>query len=280
MREFGYSFAEQPALDELARTDLLLDALAERQPVDRGESSDPHEDALAVLLGDWRDDLRWPPASALVAPEDAVEALRAGIAEKQRTRRGLAAIGSVAASLLALSGFGAVVAEARPGDTLYGLHAMFFDERHVNEDQITLSAKADLAKVQQMIDQGQWVQAENQLAEVSSTVESMNEGDRRQDLLDQVNLLSTRVESRDPNAIVPPSALPSPKLSVPAVAPSVPASKAPKPGSKPGAKSPSAPGASVAPSAPAQIPPAPDAPPGRHHHHGQTESPVAPTPGP
>src|SRR5262249_2429553 len=154
---------------------------------------DPHDDALAVLLGDWRDDLRWPPASALVSSDEAVEALRTGIADRQRARRGLAAIGSVAASLLALSGFGAVVAEARPGDALYGLHAMFFDQPRVNEDQIMLSAKADLAKVQQMIDQGQWVQAENQLAEVSSTVQSMNDGNRRQDLMDQVNLLNTRV---------------------------------------------------------------------------------------
>jgi len=38
-------------------------------------------------------------------------------------------IGSVAATLLVLSGFGAVVVEARRGDALYGLHAMFFDNR-------------------------------------------------------------------------------------------------------------------------------------------------------
>ena len=97
-----------------------------------------------------------------------------------------------------LSGFGAMVVEARPGDTLYGLHAMFFDEPRVNDDQITLSAKADLAKVQQMIDQGQWAQAQNQLAEVSSTVQSMNDGASRQDLMDEVNLLNTRVEIAQP----------------------------------------------------------------------------------
>ena len=45
---------------------------------------------------------------------------------------------------------------------------MFFDEPPVNEKQIMLSAKADLAKVQEMIDKGQWTQAQNQLAEVSS----------------------------------------------------------------------------------------------------------------
>src|ERR1700756_1586879 len=197
MPEFGYAVPDQPALDELARTDLLLDALAERRPVDL---DDPNDDALAVLLEDWRDDLRGPPASALVSPEGAREALPTGIADRGRARRGAAAIGSVAATLLVLSGFGAMVVEARPGDTLYGLHAMFFDQPRVNDDQIALCAKADLAKVQQMIDQGQWTQAQDQLADVSSTVQSMNDGTSRHDLMDEVNLLNTRVESRNPNA--------------------------------------------------------------------------------
>src|ERR1700739_4172424 len=139
MPEFGYAVPDQPALDELARTDLLLDALAERQPVD---IDDPNEDALAVLLEDWRDDLRWPPASALVSPEEAVEALRTGLADRRRSRRGLAVIGSVAASLLVLRCVCAIVGEARTLDSLYGLHAMFFDQPRVNDDQIELSAKA------------------------------------------------------------------------------------------------------------------------------------------
>src|SRR5215472_4559279 len=122
MPEPGYALPDQPALDELARTDLLLDALAERRPVDLGDPDDPNFEALAVLLEDWRDDLRWPPASALVAPEEVIEALRTGLAQRRQARRGLATIGSVAATLLVLSGFGAMVVEARTGDTLYGMH--------------------------------------------------------------------------------------------------------------------------------------------------------------
>lgn len=57
MREFGNPLGDRPPLDELARTDLLLDALAEREEVD---FADPRDDALAALLGQWRDDLRWP----------------------------------------------------------------------------------------------------------------------------------------------------------------------------------------------------------------------------
>lgn len=41
-------FTDRPGLDELSRTDLLLDALAERQPID---VDDPNDDALAALLG-------------------------------------------------------------------------------------------------------------------------------------------------------------------------------------------------------------------------------------
>jgi hypothetical protein len=263
MPDFGYALPDQPALDELARTDLLLDALAERQPVD---SDDPNEDALATLLEDWRDNLRWPPASALVSPEEAVEALRTGLADRRRGRRGLAAIGSVAATLLILSGFGAVVAEARPGDALYGLHAMFFDQPRVNDDQIELSAKAELAKVQQMINQGQWDQAQNQLAEVSSAVQSMNDGASRHNLMDEVNLLNTKVETRDPNATLP--------ASVPQTKPP----KAPAPTTPP-----KAPAASTTPTVSGEPSPSsttsttPSS--GRHRHHNQTPTPSSVVPG-
>jgi Anti-sigma-D factor RsdA to sigma factor binding region len=270
MPEFGYAIPDQPALDELAQTDLLLDALAERRPVDL---DDPSDDALAVLLEDWRDDLRWPPASALVSPEEAVEALRTGLAERRRARRGLAAVGSVAATLLVLSGFGATVVEARPGDTLYGLHAMFFDQPRVNDDQITLSAKAELAKVQQMIDQGQWDQAQNQLAEVSSTVQSMDDGSSRNDLIDQVNLLNTRVESRNPNATLPPAASKPP--SAPAASSTSPVS--PSPTTKPPTVA-STTAPTLSPSVSPSTSPSPSPSSGRHRHHGHTSTPSSVAP--
>jgi Anti-sigma-D factor RsdA to sigma factor binding region len=258
MPNSGYAFGDQPALDEIAHTDLLLDALADRERIDL---DDPQVDALAVLMGDWRDDLRWPPASALVSAEEAVEALRTGLAERRRTHRGLAAIASVAATLLVLSGFGAFVADAHRGDPLYGLHVMFFDAPRVNDDQITLSAKAELAKVQQMIDQGQWAQAQNQLAEVSSTVQSINDGNSRQNLLDEVTLLNTRVESRNPNATLPGPAT-KPKASAASTTPAT--TSAPP---------------TVA-SSTAPIPSSP-APSGRRRHHGQNTDPsVAPSVGP
>jgi len=252
MREFGRAPGDQPGPDEFARTDLLLDALAERLPVDLQDREDPDDAALAQLLEDWRDNLRWPPASALVSPEEAVEALRTGIAERRRSRRGLAAIGSVAATLLILSGFGALVAEARPGDALYGLHAMVFDQPRVNDGQITLSAKAELAKIQEMINQGQWDQAQNQLAEVSAAVQSMNDDASRRDLMDRVNLLNAKVRSRDPNATL------APQSGRPGVSP--PASGAPD--------------ASMAPAPESGASPSPTPFSGPHRHHVQTAVPA------
>jgi hypothetical protein len=198
------------SLNEFARTDLLLDALAHRRPVD---VEDPEADVLTTMLEDWRDNLRWPPASALVTPEEAVNALRTGLAERGRGRRGLTAIGSVAAALIALSGFGAMVVEARPGTPLHGLHAMFFDQPRVNEKQEMLAAKADLAKVQESIDRGEWDQAKNQLTEVSSLVQSIDDPAAKQDLMNQLKLLNVKVESRNPDATLP----------APAVSPSAPA---------------------------------------------------------
>ncbi len=257
MPDFGYAFPDQPALDEFARTDLLLDALAERSPVD---IDDPDVDVLATLLEDWRDNLRWPPASALVSPEEAVEALRTGIADRRRSRRGLATVLSVAATLLVLSGFGAMVVEARPGDTLYGLHAMFFEQKRVNEDHIVLSAKADLAKVQEMIARGQWDQAEDQLAEVSSTVQSINDGVSKHDLMNQVNELNTKVESRNPNATLPPPAASTPTPVSPT------ATTSPSPSPSPSESLSSSPS------------PSPTQSWSRHRRHGQTPAPSSEIP--
>lgn len=55
-----------------------------------------------------------------------------------------------------------------------------------------------------MIAQGQWAEAQDELAEVSSTVQAVTDGSRRQDLINEVNLLNTKVETRDPNATLRP----------------------------------------------------------------------------
>ena len=213
--DFGNRRGDRPVLDEVAETDLLLDALAARTESWLGERDDPDDHALAALLGEWRDELRWPPASALVSQDEAEDALREGMMDRNQGRRGLAAVGSVAATLLMLSGFGAVVADAKPGDLLDGLHAMMFNEPRVSDDQIVLSAKADLAKVEQMIAAGQWDQAQTQLAEVSSTLQAVNDGGRRQGLIAELNQLNTKVEKRDPNATVRPASPSSTELAVP-----------------------------------------------------------------
>ncbi|ORA12507.1 hypothetical protein BST14_16745 [Mycobacterium arosiense ATCC BAA-1401 = DSM 45069] len=241
-------------LDEFARTDLLLDALAQRRPVD---VEDPEVGVLTTLLEDWRDNLRWPPASALVTPEEAVNALRTGLAERRRGHRGLAVVGTVAAALMVLSGFGAMVVEARPGGALYGLHAMFFDQPQVQEKQEMLAAKADLAKVQESIDRGEWERAKNQLTEVSSLVQSIDDPASKQELTSQLKLLNAKVEARDPNATLP--------VASPPAAPAGPASAIPAAPPAPLNPPAGAPSVSTSPSV------------GKHHHHhGQTPPPVAP----
>lgn len=263
------------SLDEFARTDLLLDALAQRRPVD---VEDPDVDVLTSLLEDWRDNLRWPPASALVTPEEAVQALRTGLAERRRGHRGLAVIGSVAAALIVLSGFGAMVVEARPGGTLYGLHAMFFDEPQVHGSQEMLAAKADLAKVQESIDRGQWDQAKNQLTEVSSLVQSIGDPASKQDLTNQLKLLNAKVDARDANATLPvappPAAPPAPATAIPVPATAIPAAPPSTaiPAAPPGASVAPTKAATPAPVSPPSVPPSP----GKHHHHGQTPPPVVP----
>ncbi|MGV0635819.1 anti-sigma-D factor RsdA [Mycolicibacillus trivialis] len=196
-----------PDLDAVARSDRLLDALAAGQPPPPG---DPADRALADLLAGWRDETRWPPATGLVAENQAVAALERG---RRRTphvpphsRRGLALVGTVAATVLGLGGFGAVLATAQPGDALYGLRSTLFGEPpEVRDDRVALVAQTEFAKVQQMIHDGQWDQAKDKLAEVSDTVQNVNNADRKQELLEQWNELNVKVEHRDPEATVPPA---------------------------------------------------------------------------
>lgn len=206
MPDFRRNSGDDPSLDAIIDSDRFIDALANGQqvvPRDRGDAM------LADLLGGWRDEMRWPPATGLITERDAVTALRTGIAEKQRTgrsRRGLSIVGAAAAGVLVFGGFGAVVYGAGPGDALYGLHTMLFGEpKQVRDDQVTLAAaKEQLAQVQQLVAQGDWQQAQAKLVEVSNQVSTVGDDSQKQAVLEQWNELSAKVVQKDPEATVPP----------------------------------------------------------------------------
>jgi hypothetical protein len=186
----------------LARTDRFIDALAAGGPVVPVDG-DRDDDVLAALLGDWRDELRRPPSPALVREEAALAALRTGRAVGLDQRRGLALTASVAAAVMAFGGLGVMVADAQPGGPLYSVHTVLFGQAPVDDDQIELTAKNQLAEVQQMIAQGRWDQAQGKLAAVNDTVHSVNDTHRKQDLINQVNRLNAKVATRDPDAATP-----------------------------------------------------------------------------
>lgn len=195
-----------PSLNEVHRTDRFLDALADEQPV---YSSDHGEAELAFLLAGWRDEVRQAPATNVVTTRDAAIALDRAASSRQRRRLSMAVVGSTAAAVLALGGFGAVVFGAGPGDPLYGLRTMLFGEQQVTrDDQVVLAAQTELAEVQQLIDQGDWVAAQDKLQTITTTVAVVGDVERQQELVDQWQQLSVKVETRDVNATVPPDAPP------------------------------------------------------------------------
>src|SRR5436190_1716841 len=141
---------EQMAMDaeSAARMNKLLAVLPEQQVY----ATDSGEAELAQLLAGWRDEVREPPLMAPVTPRDAAVALTRALESRKRTRTSMALVGSVAAAVLCLGGFGAVVAGAGPGDPLYGLHTMLFGEQpQTRTDQVSLASQ-QLAEVQQLID--------------------------------------------------------------------------------------------------------------------------------
>ena len=205
-----------PSLNEINRTDQLLDALANQQPV---YATDPSEAELAQLLAGWRDEVRTPPLMAPVTPRDATHALRRAVEARKRTRTSMAVVGSVAAAVLCVGGFGAVVAGAGPGDALYGLHTMLFGEQEkTRTDQVALASQ-QLAEVQQLIDEGQWDAAQDKLQTLTTTVATVNDVEQKQDLVTQWQELTVKVDAKDANATLPPGAPPPPMPEPVVVAP-------------------------------------------------------------
>ncbi|OBK75733.1 anti-sigma-D factor RsdA [Mycobacterium sp. 1164985.4] len=208
MPDFGRWTANggDPSLNEINRTDRFLDSLATQQPV---YSTDPNEAELAQLLAGWRDEIRGAPLTATVTPRDAVLALDRAAASRRRTRTSLAVVGSAAAAVLCIGGFGAVVAGSGPGDSLYGLRTMLFGERHdTRDDAVVLAAQTQMAEVQQLIDQGQWQAAQDKLQTLTTTVATVNDTQRKEQLVSQWQDLTVKVEAQDPAATIPPGAPP------------------------------------------------------------------------
>ncbi len=195
---------DQPNLDAVGRTERFVDALAQREPVefvDVADPGDPGDRALAGLLEDWRDELRAPAPRGLCPDHEAAAALTAALAARHRSRRSTALVGTLAAALLSVGGFVAVTGQAQPGDTLYGVHTKVFGEpASVHDERIASSAQTDLERVEQMIALGQWDEAQDKLDAVSDRVQHVKDADRKQHLIDKVNLLHAKVVSRDAHA--------------------------------------------------------------------------------
>lgn len=213
MPDFGRWTANggDPSLNDINRADRFLDALANEQPV---YSTDHGDAELAQLLSGWRDDVRQVPMDHVATPAQATAALvDAGNRPSRRNRMGLAVVGSAAAAVLCLGGFGTAVFAAGPGDGLYGIRTMFFgDERATRDDAVVLAAQTELAQVQQLVDQGQWDQAQDKLAALSATVQSVGPVEQKQDLIQQWNALTYKVVEQDAAATLPPAGEPMPQL--------------------------------------------------------------------
>ncbi|WP_166902960.1 anti-sigma-D factor RsdA [Mycobacterium sp. DL440] len=206
MPDFGRwtSNGGDPSLNEINRSEKFIEALSLEHQV---YATDREEAELAVLLTGWRDDARRTPMSGIATPREAVKALDKATAQG-RVRFPMALVGSMAAAVLCLGGFGAAVYGSGPGDALYGVRGLVFGSAPVTRDVGVELASSELKQVQQLIDDGQWDQAQQKLQTITTTVATIDDEQRKQQLVDQWQQLSVKVENRDPNATVPPDAPP------------------------------------------------------------------------
>lgn len=206
MPDFGRWNANggDPSLNEINRTDQFLDALAAQQPV---YATDHGEAELAQLLAGWRDDIRETPMEHVATPRDAMAALDRVTSPAPRGRFSLAVVGSAAAAMLAIGGFGAVIAGSGPGDAMYGLRTMLFGEQtQTRDDAVILAAQTEMQQVQQLIEQGDWQAAQAKLEAVTTTVATVGDLESKQELVTQWQELTVKVEAQDPAATLPPDA--------------------------------------------------------------------------
>jgi Anti-sigma-D factor RsdA to sigma factor binding region len=197
-----------PSLNDINRVDRFFDALGSKETA---YSTDHAEAELSFLLADWRDEIRDAPVTVPVTTRDAAAALNGGLTGRKRTRRSFALVGSVAAAVLCVGGFGAAVLGSEPGDAFYGIRSTLFGQEQVRDDQVAL-ASAELQQVQQLIDEGQWEQAQDKLVSLSTTVQSIETPEQKQDLIQQWNALTYKVVEQDPAATLPPPGEPLPVL--------------------------------------------------------------------
>ena len=80
MPDFGRTADNEPSFDDIRRSDSFVDALATGSPI---APEDPADAALAAMLGGWRDEMRWPPATGLISEPQAIAALDAGLADRK-----------------------------------------------------------------------------------------------------------------------------------------------------------------------------------------------------
>jgi len=210
MPDFGRwtSNGGDPSLNEINRVDRFFDALASK---DTAYSTDNAEAELAFLFADWRDDVRDAPPTVQLTTRDAVAALESGRSGR-RSRSSLALVGSVAAAVLCVGGFGAAVYGAESGDALYGMRTTMFGQESSRDDQVVLSAQTEMMQVQKLIDQGQWQQAQDKLVALSTTVQTVDQPEQKQQLTQQFNALTYKVVEQDPAATLPPPGEPQPVL--------------------------------------------------------------------
>ena len=182
-------------------------------------STDPSEAELAHLMAGWRDEMRTPPLMSPVTPPR-----RGGRADaRRRVAQAHAHVDGrwwvrSPRRVLCLGGFGAVVAGAGPGDR--ALRVAHDAVRRADSAPATTRwrwPRRQMAEVQQLIDEGQWEQAQDKLQTVTH-----DRGDGRMTLSRNRNWstqwqdLTVKVDAKDPNATLPPG-VPPPVMPEPVV---------------------------------------------------------------
>lgn len=193
------------------RDDALIDAIASDGQV---QTDSPEEFQLATLLADWRAELIEPPLPSTPDIDAVVAAVNQEIGARQvrinaqssgRLRLLRPIAGTAAALALVFGGMTAFSYNAEPGDPLWRVKEVVFSEQA--QTTVVQRANTQMVEAQAMLSQGnqrQLSQDDKQQAGQSylaaaDNVNQVNDADKRNDLLAQLDVLYQELQRVAPD---------------------------------------------------------------------------------
>lgn len=235
-------------LAEVHADEELISALAAGRPKPAGYSGYV-DDRLIGMLRQWRAEVEVGPAPPLVTVEQAVATIRKN-RDAGRRRLLVPVAGAAAVLAVLLSGLVIGAHDARPGDPLWAMSKVLYQERAVSVEA-AVQVETKLKKARSALSEGRTEDARKELAEVGPELAAVRSEEGKEVLASEAEFLAAKLATAAPGVPIDPidaslepslsrsrpplpsSAVPDPSSTVPVPPPTAPPQSSPGAGGPP-----------------------------------------------